>query len=85
MAADILRCYDNLRPSYHPCRQLEFGGILLTLQDIASLVREQVARLFPSGAPERVILFWSKHSAVRILIALAAYLEPFDSTTGNMV
>jgi hypothetical protein len=64
LLSDVIRLYDNLRPSYSPSPTLEFGGLLLNYQEIHSLVLQQVRSLFLAVQPRRILLVWKKRTAL---------------------
>ncbi|GEM_PF-6007841 len=74
LLSNLIRVYDNLRPSYSLNPKLEFGGIILDPKQIHRIVQEQVQSLARVCHPQRVLLIWKKRTALRYMRLLKVTL-----------
>jgi len=84
----VLASFDNLREDYNAGNALEFGGIALTQENIATMVERQ-ARQFVRRAHglDRVVIVWKAESARLYGVALAdavRRLGVMDVATGSI-
>lgn len=74
---DITRLYDNLRPSYSLTRHLEFGGIVMGIEEIEKLIATQVNRIVETYSPTKITIVWSMTSASLYVQSLSINLRRF--------
>ncbi len=79
LLSNLIRVYDNLRPSYSTNPKLEFGGIILDQHQIRCIVEEQVRSLFKVCSPRSLLLIWKNRTALQYMHLLKDMLtERYD-------
>ena len=71
----LLGVFDNERPDYALGQKLEIGGILLSLEEIEGIVKQQALTLQSEIKNEKpVVFFWSKWSSEPYVQQLSGFL-----------
>lgn len=78
----VLSLFDNVRPHYSPAPTLEFGGIVLTEEQIRRMVRDQARVILDRATPHaRIVMFWKAESGRLYADLLAAELRKQSGAT----